>query len=148
MKELVLATPLNEQDDGSNPTIVFVDEDGDIQLRTSVGGQRIYLSKKDIPKLIDWLHEARGEQLTIETLQDRVAELKTANHDVEDLRAENERLREALENVTKGMDRAGGDGYGMPECPWCHRDGGYEKPYEHNSDCTLVAAREALGGAK
>lgn len=50
-----------------------------------------------------------------------------------------EGLARALERVTNGMDASGGDGRGMPECPWCHSDGSY-----HDADCEPVAARSAL----
>lgn len=47
--------------------------------------------------------------------------------------------------LTDNMDRAGGDGYGMPECPWCRaqdsRDGDDKW---HHGDCELAAARAAL----
>ena len=54
-----------------------------------------------------------------------------------------------LEAVTKDMDRAGGDGYGMPECPWCHAEGAgprieSDADVRHDSDCELVLARAAL----
>jgi hypothetical protein len=44
-------------------------------------------------------------------------------------------IRSALD----GMDAAGGDRDGMPECPWCRSDGSY-----HTEGCALVAARLAL----
>lgn len=54
--------------------------------------------------------------------------------------AERDRLKAALLDVTIGMDRAGGDRDGMPECPWCQSQG----DYDHSGDCALVAARAAL----
>jgi hypothetical protein len=62
------------------------------------------------------------------------------------LEAQRDALTAALRAVTEHMDRAGADGYGMPQCPWCwcsfdtRRDG--EIP--HNGDCELVKARAAL----
>jgi hypothetical protein len=60
------------------------------------------------------------------------------------MEAERERdaAREALRRVTDGMDQAGGDRDGMPECPWCHT----QESERHDSDCELIAARRALGG--
>lgn len=59
------------------------------------------------------------------------------------IQAERDQLKAQLEKVTKDMDRAGGDGYGMPECPWC-RCQSSDPDYQHAGDCELVAAREAL----
>jgi hypothetical protein len=75
-------------------------------------------------------------------MADYVENLKA---EVATLRAEQTRLREALQAVTEHMDRAGGDGYGMPECPWCQcqfEQDGDEWP--HASDCELVKARGAV----
>lgn len=46
-----------------------------------------------------------------------------------------------LREITVGMDRAGGDGHGMPECPWCKAgpDGD-----DHHGDCELRIARELI----
>lgn len=54
-------------------------------------------------------------------------------------------LLAALKAVTEHMDRAGGDAYAMPECPWCKAgpDGDH-----HGSDCELVAARAAIAKAE
>jgi hypothetical protein len=51
----------------------------------------------------------------------------------------------ALRAVTEDMDRAGGDGYGMPECPWC---GWASDDGEHAVDCSLLKARAALSKAE
>ena len=69
---------------------------------------------------------------------------------------ERDEAREALRAVTDRMDRAGGDGYGMPECPWCHRDGNgldengnpLHEEECHDADCELLAARRILAGAR
>jgi hypothetical protein len=53
-------------------------------------------------------------------------------------------LEEALRAVTADMDRAGGDGHGMPQCPWC---GWRYEPSEHASDCELLKARALLSEA-
>ncbi len=52
-------------------------------------------------------------------------------------------LQSALKAVTDDMDRAGGDGYGMPECPWCHAQTD-DPEYQHKADCELAAARAVL----
>lgn len=57
------------------------------------------------------------------------------------LEAQQTALRGALLNVTQDMDRAGGDAYAMPECPWCHWQ---DDRMEHASDCELLLARELL----
>ena len=58
-------------------------------------------------------------------------------------------LLAALKWLAGDMDRAGGDGYGMPECPWCRaqdsRDGD-DKWHQH--DCELLAARAAIKKAE
>ena len=62
-------------------------------------------------------------------------------------RAERDRLKAALQDVTIGMDRAGGDRDGMPECPWCQSQGrpeDAEEGYAHDVDCSLMMARAAL----
>jgi hypothetical protein len=50
-------------------------------------------------------------------------------------------LYDALKALAFGMDRAGGDAHGMPECPWCKAgpDGD-----DHRGDCELAQAREVL----
>lgn len=53
-----------------------------------------------------------------------------------------EALRTALKRVTDDMDRAGGDGYGMPECPWCRCQ--YSGDVQHFADCELLLARQVL----
>lgn len=53
-------------------------------------------------------------------------------------------LLAALKAVTQDMDQAGGDGYGMPECPWCK----CEPNHEHAADCDLLAARAAIAHAE
>jgi hypothetical protein len=53
-------------------------------------------------------------------------------------------LEEALRAVTADMDRAGGDGHGMPQCPWC---GWRYEPSEHASNCELLKARVLLSEA-
>ncbi len=60
--------------------------------------------------------------------------------------AERDRLKAALQDVTTGMDRAGGDRDGMPECPWCQSQGheDAEEGYAHDGDCSLMMARAAL----
>lgn len=61
--------------------------------------------------------------------------------------AERDRLKAALQDVTIGMDRAGGDRDGMPECPWCQSQGrpeDAEEGYAHDVDCSLMMARAAL----
>jgi small-conductance mechanosensitive channel len=52
----------------------------------------------------------------------------------------------ALESLTKGMDREGADGVGMPECPWCHADDEQQSDgaYRHETDCELQRARDTL----
>jgi hypothetical protein len=61
---------------------------------------------------------------------------------------ERRRIRAALEALVADMDRAGGDGYGMPECPWCMAQGSREGDDKwHASECPLLAAREALSPA-
>lgn len=57
------------------------------------------------------------------------------------LEAHQTALREALLKVTEHMDRAGGDAYAMPECPWCHWQ---DDRQDHASDCELFQARELL----
>jgi hypothetical protein len=65
-----------------------------------------------------------------------------------DLASLEQRLRDlegALKAVTEHMDRAGGDGYGMPECPWCRAQGSRDGDENyHNGDCELAAARAIL----
>jgi hypothetical protein len=58
-------------------------------------------------------------------------------------------LLSALKTLTADMDRAGGDGYGMPECPWCNAEGSrdYDDKY-HNADCELLAARAVIAKAE
>jgi hypothetical protein len=54
-------------------------------------------------------------------------------------------LLAALKDITSHMDRAGGDGYGMPECPWCRfqtDDNG------HSGDCELEKARAVIAKAE
>ncbi len=66
---------------------------------------------------------------------------------VKTLEAERDRLKAALQDVTIGMDRAGGDRDGMPECPWCQSQGrpeDAEEGYAHDVDCSLMMARAAL----
>lgn len=66
---------------------------------------------------------------------------------VDRLTAERDRLKVALQDVTIGMDRAGGDRDGMPECPWCQSQGrpeDAEEGYAHDVDCSLMMARAAL----
>lgn len=72
------------------------------------------------------------------------AALATERAAREKAEAERDEARKALANVTEGMDRAGGDGYGMPECPWCRR--GCDDDGSHDGDCALVAARVVLSG--
>lgn len=63
------------------------------------------------------------------------------------IEAERDRLKAALQDVTIGMDRAGGDRDGMPECPWCQSQGrpeDAEEGYAHDVDCSLMMARAAL----
>lgn len=59
--------------------------------------------------------------------------------------AREQEMVEALRAITAHMDRAGGDAYGMPECPWCkagpHGD-------DHRGDCELSKAREVLAKAE
>jgi hypothetical protein len=52
----------------------------------------------------------------------------------------------ALKAVTEHMDRAGGDGYGMPECPWCQSQ--RQDVEEHDADCALMVARAAIAKAE
>lgn len=54
-------------------------------------------------------------------------------------------LLAALKAVTEGMDRAGGDGYGMPECPWCRSQ---SADNQHNADCELLKGRAAIAKAE
>lgn len=54
-----------------------------------------------------------------------------------------EALLKTIKTALDEMDRAGGDGYGMPECPWC-RSQSSDEQFFHAGDCGLVAAREAL----
>jgi DNA-binding helix-hairpin-helix protein with protein kinase domain len=48
----------------------------------------------------------------------------------------------ALHGLTEGMDRAGGDGYGMPECPWCKCQ--WDGEIQHLPECELLLARQVL----
>jgi hypothetical protein len=47
----------------------------------------------------------------------------------------------ALKRVTDHMDRAGGDGYGMPECPWCKVQ---DEDRPHLPECELMLARQVI----
>jgi len=56
-------------------------------------------------------------------------------------------LVEALRTLTDGMDRAGCDGYGMPECPWCRSQASKRDEaddWDHVPTCELVQARALL----
>jgi hypothetical protein len=57
-----------------------------------------------------------------------------------------QQLLAALKSVTEHMDRAGGDAYAMPECPWCHAQG--DDKDQHFGDCELAAARELIAEIK
>ena len=54
-------------------------------------------------------------------------------------------LLDALFALTDHMDRAGGDGYGMPECPWCRSQ---RDDNGHAAGCELIAARAAIAKAE
>lgn len=54
-------------------------------------------------------------------------------------------LLAALKAATEHMDRAGADGYAMPECPWCHSQ---REDNEHNADCEVLIARAAIAKAE
>jgi len=43
-----------------------------------------------------------------------------------------------------GMDQAGGNGQGMPECPWCQAQPDYDDMVRHAHDCRLFTTRAAL----
>lgn len=87
-----------------------------------------------VDAVCDELLAAQDE--TLETLRRRNAELDGA---LERLRAA---ALTALTRVTEGMDRAGGDGYGMPECPWCKCQ--FEGEIQHLPDCELALARQVI----
>lgn len=54
-------------------------------------------------------------------------------------------LRDVLQSLTDRADRIGGDGYGMPECPWCGADGSSdETDLWHSPECPLPKARAVL----
>ncbi len=98
--------------------------------------------------------ESEGRRATLVAVgEERAREWKRADRaeaESSRLSREAEALRAGLRTVTEGMDRAGGDRDGMPECPWCHReDPGTDDMPEterHDADCELVAARRALSG--
>jgi hypothetical protein len=65
-----------------------------------------------------------------------------AREDVPALLSALEATGAALRAVTDHMDRAGGDRYGDPECPWCLAQ--HDDDDAHNADCELLKARAAL----
>ena len=68
-------------------------------------------------------------------------ELTAASEQLRQAREELSQIRVAAAKHLDGMDRAGGDRDGMPECPWCHRP---DEGTGHDADCGLVALREAI----
>lgn len=80
-------------------------------------------------------------------LEDARAALATSESRCRQLEQERAALVSALRALTEGMDRAGGDRDGMPECPWCHSGPGMglsDDGESHTADCELLKARELL----
>lgn len=81
-------------------------------------------------------------------LETRALDQELVRVDLEQLLAERESLKQHLQAVTDHMDRAGGDAYAMPECPWCHAQETREGDDKwHQSDCELAIARAALSSS-